>query len=132
MVSTFAFVNTITADQKTLVVKIPSHLTTFGELYAVLKRELGLPDYFGENLDAFSDCLRDLNWVEQGVVLLVHNGIPFDDEKSQQIYLSILRECVMDWERDQPGRLQVQFGMEDQERVEAMLQQIELDETAGQ
>jgi RNAse (barnase) inhibitor barstar len=132
MVSTFSFVDTIAADEKTLVVKIPSQLSTFSELYAVLKSELGLPDYFGENLDALSDCLRDLHWVEQEVVLFVHNGIPFSNERSRQAYLSILRECVMDWERDQPGRLQVQFGTADRERVEEIAHQVELDETAGQ
>lgn len=126
--STFVFADTITPDEKRLVVTIPSHLSTFSELYAVLKSELGLPAYFGENLDALSDCLRDLHWVDQEVVLLVHSGIPFVDEKSRQMYLSILRECVMDWERDQPGRLQVQFGRADQERVEEMLQQIKVDE----
>jgi len=128
MVSTFAFVNTVIADEKTLVVTIPSNLSTFSELYAVLKSELGLPEYFGGNLDALSDCLRDLHWVDQEVVLLVHGDIPFVDEKARQMYLSILRECVMDWERDRPGRLQVQFGTADRERVEDVLHQIEVDE----
>lgn len=31
-----------------------------GSLFAHLKTELGLPDYFGDNLDALADCLGDM------------------------------------------------------------------------
>ena len=31
-----------------------------GSLFAHLKAELGLPDYFGGNLDALADCLGEI------------------------------------------------------------------------
>ncbi|MDO4805817.1 MAG: barstar family protein [Coriobacteriales bacterium] len=30
------------------------------ELHALLAQELGFPDYYGANLDAFEDCLEDV------------------------------------------------------------------------
>ena len=38
------------------------------ELHAALARALGFPDWYGANLDALADCLRDVP--EDGVLLL--------------------------------------------------------------
>ena len=35
-----------------------SACTTLGEVYAVIQKELELPEWFGANLDALWDCLR--------------------------------------------------------------------------
>ena len=32
----------------------------YREVYKIIKRDLEFPDYFGENLDAFWDCLTDM------------------------------------------------------------------------
>ena len=37
-----------------------SECRTLGEIYAVIKTGLELPDWFGENLDAFWDSLRGI------------------------------------------------------------------------
>jgi RNAse (barnase) inhibitor barstar len=58
------------------------------ELFGVLKRQLGFPDYFGGNWDALHDCLQ----VVAGPVVLIHDGLPFGDgSKSRRIYLELLR-----------------------------------------
>ncbi|MQA11053.1 MAG: barnase inhibitor [Pseudonocardiaceae bacterium] len=32
---------------------------------------LSFPDYFGKNLDALYDCLRDLSWLQEGEHVLI-------------------------------------------------------------
>ncbi len=43
-------------------------------LLAALAREMAFPDWFGQNWDAFADCLADLSWrpAEGYLVLLEH------------------------------------------------------------
>ena len=33
------------------------------EFYDAVAAALGFPDWFGHNLDALADCLRDLSWL---------------------------------------------------------------------
>ncbi len=44
---------------------------TMEKIYATLKTQLSLPDYFGNNLDALSDVLNDLEWVKEKKVKLI-------------------------------------------------------------
>ena len=45
-------------------------MTSLTEAYAELKAGLNLPDYFGHNLDAFEECLRD-KLVQEGAFEIV-------------------------------------------------------------
>ena len=105
----FVFDDSPIVPESSLVVAIPSRLDDFNALFGVLRERLGLPEYFGSNLDALSEVLRDLHWVDQSCVVLSHNGATFNDEKLFGVYLSILQECIDDWKRDQDGRLVVVF-----------------------
>lgn len=37
-----------------------SQIKYFGDIHKVIKNELDFPDYYGENWDAFWDCLTDM------------------------------------------------------------------------
>ena len=40
------------------------------DFFSELKLQFELPDYFGNNLDAFYDCMLDLEWIAQEQVIL--------------------------------------------------------------
>jgi RNAse (barnase) inhibitor barstar len=75
-----------------LVVGLPSSLGTKAELLEALRLALALPDYFGRNWDALDEVLRDLNWIRERDVILVHADLPLQrgDEKHLETYWRVL------------------------------------------
>ena len=88
-------------DGGSVIVIIPENLDRVDDLFIVFKEQLGLPEYFGKNWDALSESLRDLSWVPQHTVALVHQGRTFVDDKLWAVYLDVLKECIEDWEKDE-------------------------------
>lgn len=84
-------------------------IRTREKLFDVLRRELRLPDYFGKNWDALSDCLRDLSWIDERRVVIEHMDLPQLDEKDLAIYVDVLAECVQDWKAVDHHQLVVVF-----------------------
>ncbi|HEV7651284.1 MAG TPA: barstar family protein [Actinophytocola sp.] len=41
------------------------------DFYTAVAAALSFPDWFGRNLDALADCLRDLSWLPAGEHVLV-------------------------------------------------------------
>lgn len=82
---------------------LPVDLRTCSDTQAALREiaeVLQFPDWFGENLDAFADCLGDLSWLpSQGYVLIFeHTG----DWRAQEpdtfaTVLDILNEAALRW-----------------------------------
>ena len=91
------------------VVTIPSSIVDRDALFSAYVKRLGLPDYFGGNWDAFSECLRDLSWVGEKRVVIVHEDVPQMEASVLSIYVDVLRECVLDWEPDEEHELVVVF-----------------------
>lgn len=44
------------------------------KLMVAVARALAFPDYFGANWDAFAECLDDLHWRDEAVVLVVDHA----------------------------------------------------------
>ena len=61
-----------------------SNCSTMGEIYAVIRKELELPEWFGENISAFWDALTGI--IEVPAVITFHKQvrnadlIPYIDE----------------------------------------------------
>lgn len=53
--------------------------------------------YFGENWDAFNDCLLDLDWIKTPDVFIVHRDLPQLSQEDTVVYLEILRDAVETW-----------------------------------
>ena len=78
--------------------RIRSGIQTPEELFESLAEELLFPDYFGQNWDALLDLLRDLSWIPQRVISIVHDDIPLVAHAGFiRKYCEILNQAVMDW-----------------------------------
>ena len=89
------------------------------ELFKQLSGKLEMPEYFGYNWDAISDCLRDFHWIEQQKIILVHDDLPLLNEHELSTYLQVLFEAVQDWKDGEEHSLEVVFS----ESVRSMVEQ---------
>jgi hypothetical protein len=87
------------------------------QLFEALFYLLWFPGYFGFNWDALYDCLRNLDGIEEKVVVLVHAGLPKLPEQELKIYLGLLRDAVLQRRCDECTRLEVVFPEADQDKV---------------
>ncbi|MCP4540434.1 MAG: hypothetical protein GY832_25120 [Chloroflexi bacterium] len=92
-----------------LVVRIPASISDFSVLFAAYYDQLELPGYVGQNWNALSECLRDLSWVEQRRVIIVHEESPQLSAADTTEYVDVLRECAADWKPDEEHELIVLF-----------------------
>src|ERR1700759_1922666 len=75
---------------------ISEYIKSKQELLAFFEEIMHFP-YFGMNWDALQDCFRDLSWLKEDYILIVHSGLPLLSRKDVKIYLSILSDSVADW-----------------------------------
>jgi RNAse (barnase) inhibitor barstar len=108
--------------ETTTRVVLPPGLSTKAALLNVLAQEFMFPDYFGENWDAFEECIRDLSWLPDGDVALEHADVPLaSNARDLHTYLSILREVVEGARLSVTGRFHVTFPPEAREYIQALL-----------
>ena len=79
------------------VARIPGGLVATQELLATLANKLSLPPYFGFNWNALADCLRDLGWIKESRVALVHSDLPRIPEDDCRQYVDVLSEAIGSW-----------------------------------
>lgn len=92
-----------------LLVVIPPNLGSAAELFSALESGLHLPGYFGRNWDALSDSLRDLHWIKERTVVLLHNDLPNLGPVDMTHYLSVLAEAAADWKPNESHEVVVIF-----------------------
>jgi RNAse (barnase) inhibitor barstar len=98
-------------------IHVPAGIETKPALFDVLARGFSLPDYFGRNWDALEECLRDLNWLEEKEIILVHRDIPLAKTAADaRIYLQILSGAA-----HEPKRLLVFFPESSRSEIIALL-----------
>lgn len=88
---------------------IPSKISNKKELLEALGNALRLPEYFGYNWDALYECLRDLSWIKEGRVLILHRALPPLPKSELSIYLELLYDAVKDWKPEEDHQLMVAF-----------------------
>jgi RNAse (barnase) inhibitor barstar len=103
-------------------VTVPASIASEKELFDTLASLLDFPDYFGENWDAFAECVRDLSWLSPGRVVLVHVDIPLvNDVANARTYLAILSRAVHKMSTSEDHPLSVVFPAEFREPIDWLL-----------
>jgi hypothetical protein len=114
------------SDLETLgdyVVRVPGGIDGKNQLFTVLDEGLRLPWYFGRNWDALADCLGDLSWLNQRVVVLRHDdALPGLSEHDRRTYLSILIDAVRAWHPGEAHELIVAFPLADRAAIRRLSQ----------
>jgi RNAse (barnase) inhibitor barstar len=66
------------------------------DVYYALSKQLSLPEYFGNNLDALDEVLADLEWIDEGFVLFIVLNAKSFIEKNMNGFLEVLKDCDND------------------------------------
>jgi hypothetical protein len=108
----FIFISDLSTlhDENALVLDVDPGLDAKESLFSWFAEHLNFPAYFGSNWDAFDEILRDLSWVKQRKVVLLHRDLPMSGKGTdQRIYLETLANAVRDWQSDPSHELVVAF-----------------------
>jgi len=104
------------------VLVLPRDIPSKAELLNHYAVGLNLPEWFGKNWDALHDCLRDLSWLNERTVVLIHEALPtLSCEEEVQTYVTILQDVVLDWMKDESKVLVVVFPISDKADVERII-----------
>jgi hypothetical protein len=95
------------------IIWLPEGIVGKASVFNAYGAGLSAPNgYFGENWDAFSDCLLDLDWIKARDVYIIHRELPHLSKDDMAIYMGVLRHVVMTWaddETDERHRLYPSF-----------------------
>jgi Barstar (barnase inhibitor) len=83
-----------------------TRIHTKAEFMSSVADALAFPDWFGHNLDALYDCLRDLSWLPEGEHVLVWTApevLAAADPKADQAIRDVLRDATA------PGRFRAEL-----------------------
>ena len=105
-----------------IVARIPAGIRSKQKLLAVVAEQLRFPAWTGRNWDAFEEALRDLSWLPNGTVTLVHEDLPFGPGGDNRgIYLSIVSHACQFWAKEPTRKLVAVFRAESSEGVASAL-----------
>lgn len=81
----------IKSDNCDLIINIRKDINNNKELFDIFSSYLQFPTYFGQNWDAFYDCLCDLEHLHKNKILILHEDLPFKEfEEERKIYIEML------------------------------------------
>jgi RNAse (barnase) inhibitor barstar len=116
--------NYIDSSKDVFLASISPIMNNKEEILLELYKKLKFPNYFGFNWDALSDCLRDLQWIKEKRVLIVHEDLPNLSDKELFLYIDVLQYCMEDWEiykgPYEKHDLDVVFPLKAKQRIETL------------
>jgi hypothetical protein len=108
--TSFTFSESATQDSSAAkVVKVARSITTKEAILSCLANALDMPDYFGANWDALDECLRDLSWIKDRLIVIKHDGVPRLPADVLRVYLDVLARAVQSWRDESDHELVVMF-----------------------
>jgi hypothetical protein len=104
------------------VVELPEEIATPDQLLQAYDDLLHFPEYFGFNWNAMDECLRDLEWIQNRRIIIIHKSLPKIERSQVRIYLSILSDCMREWEKNGAHVVIVAFPEQIEQYVNSLLQ----------
>lgn len=95
-----------------------SDINSKSELMKFMADGLQFPGYFGHNWDALEECLRDLSWIENCGVTVIHKTLPNLSEGELYTYLDILWDSTLFWRNKSEHYLQISFPISARSGIE--------------
>jgi hypothetical protein len=90
-------------ERDVFVARAQGSLKTKADILLSISEALSFPDYFGNNWDAFDECINDLEWLPyKGYILLLENGsdlleLPLNEWK---LFFGVLEEATEFWKQE--------------------------------
>jgi hypothetical protein len=107
------------------------------DIFKVYGEGLKAPNgYFGENWNAFNDCLLDLDWIKAQDIFIIHRELPLLSHDDMENYLDILQHVIRTWADEKtdelhrlypdfvPHRLTVFFSKDSESEISAYLEKV--------
>lgn len=95
---TFEYTTDPICEHEDFVLKVPANIVSKADLLAAFASAGHFPAYFGNNWDALLDFLRDLSWISNRRVLIVHDDLPLNESPEYcRTYLEVLQTAQSDW-----------------------------------
>ncbi|WP_216364365.1 barstar family protein [Pantoea coffeiphila] len=108
------------SSSEAFLARVDPAIVDADELLRSLYYLLWFPGYFGFNWNSLYDCLRDLNWIIEKKVVIVHESLPCIPDSDLCIYLGVLKDSILDWKDDETHQLEVFFHEKDKEMIEKL------------
>jgi RNAse (barnase) inhibitor barstar len=98
-------VNSVAVPDATFV-RMDGSVANKRELFQEFCEKLHFPDYFGENWDAFNDCLCSLDdWLVQPNLVLIYEQMPNLPYADMTIFIEILYDYIIKKYVDTPYQI---------------------------
>lgn len=95
------------------------------DLFGKIAKALQFPDSAGGGWNSIDDALRDLSWISEKEVVLIHQALPQLSSTAWQTYISIVSYAVDSWENDPEHHLTVFFPEDALPMVQAALRRLD-------
>ena len=92
------------------IVHVPKGVKHSKDLFHCFKIGLKFPEGFGNNWNALDDFLDDLSWLDEKIILIVHDEFPQLSDAEVTYYWDTLRSAVEYWQTNRSKTFVVIFG----------------------